>query len=306
MAFFNASAGNTLKYSQSFAQDDKVILNYYISFKGDMASEEKYSDAVEFAVNKIIEMVNVDTKMINESYNGDNLILYTGTFEISVSNNKITDEDKKKYNEFLNTDVETVSFTFSPEVYEISEKDLSYIKNNFIKSMITLSSVNQDIGYWSEEEGKWITEYKFEKRKYNKYYDTLRYYYYSFESYNTWNGEPEFRNDFKDVYLISNNYELVSKDKLIDILIKDKEKLIQAIYDNSPEIWNYRDININNYWMDIFNGDINVHFRYLASYTDYETGKEEVYKASTSFDLENSDVSDSFLREIAISSYLGI
>ena len=286
-AYVGASAGNKIKYARFFEQDGKVLLNYCITYAGKMINEDNYSKNLEFAISKIIEMVNVDTKMINENYKGNNIILYTGKFEIYLGNNKITDEKNLIYNKYLNQNVEFVTFTFEPNVVEINSNDLKYINDNLSKvtSRYDISDIQRSVGHYDKKYNKWITEYEIYMPKYDYYYSQLRYYYFE-KHYDYY--QPK----FEDVYLTSNGNKLITRDELIDYLISDKEGLIQAAWNNNSEIWNYRGINrdVNEINVSRF-GEITISFNYIGSYNDYETGIEKTYNTSYGIYLDNNSIS---------------
>ena len=310
-AFKNASNGDRLKNSRTFEQDGKVILNYYIYYNGERANEEKYSKALNFAISKIKEMVKVDTKMINDNYNGDNLILYSSGFKIVLGKNKIDNEEKAKYNQFLNTDVEFVTFNYDPKVVEINKDQLKYMKDNFSKVFLyDCVDYSTDIGTYNEKTGEWESEYKLELPLYDLYYNQLRYYYYSggekhYYRYSSTN-EYYYDNNFKDFYVTSDNNKLVNKDDLLDYFIKSKEELVQQIYEDSPDIWNYQDINRNNYIVETKDdGNIMVAFPYTVYYTEYDTQKDVYYDTKTYFNLENNSINNyGYYREFEL--YCGI
>lgn len=266
-AYFEASKGTKIREGKFFEQKGNVVVNYNIKFSGSYEDEVTYQKDINFAINKISEMINYDVERINNTYNGDNLIIFSEDFEINLSDVEITNEEHIKYKPYINEGLRLVYWDYSPEVVEITKDDFDILKNNFIDSLYNLNSFKTYRYIYNNDDD--YQEIKlYEVSQYTPYYREIRGSFFKESNY-SYNSTPYFNSIYSDCYIASDNYRLANRKNMTQEIVQDSVGLAHCVFDSHPEIWNYIDIDRDNYRLEINPTYIDVSFPY------YHTGKED-------------------------------
>ena len=268
-AFMELSKGGNLKYARCFEKIGNVYANYYIYYGGSFESENKYKNSIRWAIDEINQKVNNHINKLNESYKGANSLLYSGSFEIYFSEVSLKPEDTQ-YAKYINKKL-LMNFNFNPEVVELSEENINVLKSNYIEHFYGRpTDYNATLVSYDEETDSYDYETLFDIKDYKPFNTEIAPELFEEHEASWTESGYYYSNKYNDYYLVDENYRVVSKDEVIDIIVNDKVSLAHLVFDNIPNSWGYSYINRENYSYGFGSSYIFIQFPYY--YNDNEYG----------------------------------
>ena len=271
-AFCGIAQGNSIVYSQSFVRVGNVVVNYYINYYGTYDYEVQDQNEIEFATNTIVKMIEEDVAKLNETYVGNNLILYTGKSNICVKKVDLNVVDEQ-YRKFFTADDGYITFTFNPDVEEISKDDFDFLQSNLYKTIVynEYSFYLNTTEYVYNRETDNYEEHKLvELNRYYPYYADIRPEQYK-EQFYSWAkpGERNFTYLDSFYYLLDGNYtRYYDSRSMIDKFIDNDRlpALASEVFDTIKNINDYSQIDKNNYSYNLYGISIEFKFPYIYTY----------------------------------------
>ena len=285
-AFCNASRGAKLKDAKCFEQIGNVVANYYITFNGSMENESKYKNHINWAIDEINQKVNDHIRKLNDSYAGNNLLLYSGSFNINFINVQLKTQDIQ-YVPYVKNGTLIMKFDFEPSVYEMTKEDVNILQSDFVNNFYDdLTSYRNENSIYDEATEKWIYDKKFILKEYRPFYTEIEPTMYE-EHKSEYNDSGYYYNcKYDDYYLVNDNYRIINKSDLLDIVILDKVSFAHKVFDSIPNNQLYSYINRDNYNFNIGLNDISISFPYYHFDSEYG-GYWTSYFKNFSFEGDN-------------------
>ena len=268
-AYMELSKGNSLKYAKCFEKNGKVYANYYIYYNGSFESESKYKNSIKWAIDEINQKVNNHINKLNESYKGNNSLLYSGSFSIYFTDVSLKPEDTQ-YAKYVNKKL-LMNFDFNPEVFELSDENINVLKSDYTKHFYGRpTDYNMTIVSYDKETDDYSYTTLFELKEYRPFNTDIAPELFEEREASWTQTGYYYSNNYNDYYLVDENYRIVSKNEVIDLIVNDKESLANLVFDNIPNSWSYSYISRYNYSYGFGSSYIFIQFPYY--YNDNEYG----------------------------------